>query len=121
MNAISKMSLNVFLNPFIEHQLYDIQLNELSKWQTRIAPFAETEIYYQALALGIYAMNPTRFSMRESDQVIEKLIDIHNHFEQGQTKPMQQFIEQHFQCDATEVIQQLSTIHRLLEEIVCDN
>jgi len=66
-------------------------------------------------------MNPTRFSMRESDQVIEKLIDIHNHFEQGQTKPMQQFIEQHFQCDATEVIQQLSTIHRLLEEIVCDN
>jgi len=33
-----------FLNPFIEHQLYDIQLNELSKWQTRIAPYAETEI-----------------------------------------------------------------------------
>ncbi|MGG2071874.1 hypothetical protein AB1J28_00545 [Lysinibacillus irui] len=110
-----------FLNPFIEHQLYDIQLNELSKWQTRIAPYAETEIYYQALALGIYAMNPRRFSMRESDQIIEILTEIHNHFEQGQTEPMQQFIEQHFQCDATKVIQQLSTIHRLLEEIACDN
>ena len=110
-----------FLNPFIEHQLYDIQLNELSKWQTRIAPYAETEIYYQALAIGIYAMNPTRFSVRESDQTIEKLTEIHNYFEQGQSEPMQQFIEQYFQCDAVEVIQQLSTITSLLEAIACDN
>ncbi|MCS5502683.1 hypothetical protein NY607_16270 [Lysinibacillus sp. A4] len=110
-----------FLNPFIEHQLYDIQLNELSKWQTRIAPYAETEIYYQALAIGIYAMNPTRFSVRESDQIIEKLTEIHNYFEQGQSEPMQQFIEQYFQCDAAEVIQQLSTITSLLEAIACDN
>ncbi|MEY9979103.1 hypothetical protein [Lysinibacillus sp. RC79] len=110
-----------FLNPFIEHHLYDIQLNELSKWQARIAPYAETEIYYQALAIGMFAMNPTRFSMRESDNVIEKLTDIHEQFEQGQAEQMQQFIEQYFQCDATEVIKQLSTINRLLEGIACDN
>ncbi|WP_144788735.1 hypothetical protein [Lysinibacillus fusiformis] len=110
-----------FFNPFIEHQLYDIQLNELSKWQARIAPYAESEIYYQALAIGLYAMNPTRFSVRESDHVTEKLRGIHKHFEEGHTEPMQQFIEQHFQCNATKVIQQLSTINRLLEEIACDN
>ena len=52
------------------------------------------------LAIGIYAMNPTRFSVRESDQTIEKLTEIHNYFEQGQSEPMQQFIEQYFQCDA---------------------
>lgn len=66
-------------------------------------------------------MNPTRFSIRESDQVIEKLTEIHNDFEQGQSEPMQQFIEQYFQCDAAEVIQQLATITSLLEEIACDN
>ena len=110
-----------FLNPFIEHRLNDIQLNELSKWQTRIAPFAQTEIYYQALALGIYGMNPARYSMRESDEVIKKLRDIHEQFEQGHTEPMQQFIEQYFHCDAAKVIEQLTTIHRLLEEITCDN
>ncbi|WP_341300868.1 hypothetical protein MHB44_21795 [Lysinibacillus sp. FSL H8-0500] len=110
-----------FLNPFIEHQLYDIQLNELSKWQTRIAPFATTEIYYQALALGIYAMNPRRFSMRESEDIVEKLTNIHQHYEQGKIEPMQQFIEQYFHCDAAAVIQQFSTIDHLLEDITCNN
>jgi len=66
-------------------------------------------------------MNPTRFSVRESDQTIEKLTEIHNYFEQGHSEPMQQFIEQYFQCDAAEVIQQLSTITSLLEAIACDN
>lgn len=110
-----------FLNPFIEHQLYDIQLNELSKWQTRIAPFATTEIYYQALALGIYVMNPRRFSMRESEETIAKLTNIYQHYEQGNIEPMEQFIEQYFQCDAAEVIQQLTTMNTLLEDITCNN
>ena len=110
-----------FLNPFIEHRLYDIQLNELSKWQSRIAPFAKTEIYYQALALGIYGMNPARFSMRESYDAMKKLHDIHVQYEQGHSEPMKQFIEQYFHCDAEETIKQLTSIHRLLEGIACDN
>ena len=103
-----------FLNPFIEHRLYDIQLNELSKWQTRIAPFAQTEIYYQALALGIYGMNPNRFSMRESDEVTKKLTEIHEKFEQGHPEPMQEFIERYFHCEGTDVIKQLTLFNRSL-------
>lgn len=106
-----------FLNPYIEHLLFDIQLNELSKWQSRIAPYAGTPYYNKALALGLYFMNPNKFTVRESNQNLEKLQAIHNAAGDGNTQPMAQFIEEVFFCQSKPILNEFSRINSILEDI----